>query len=169
MATAVVPIAMHELRLDRSAWNAIRCFAAAAGDVAIGRCGLVHRSDGSPVCLLMIEHGTERVPSLATIRLRYKMTGREAEVALLLARRFTQQEIAGQLGVSEHTARHHTERVLAKMGLHNRLAVRSALASLAESAASPRGGNSLGDRTGGDRQLSTAAPHRGAASSARSA
>ncbi len=48
------------------------------------------------------------------------LTPREAEVARLLARRATNAEVAAALGVSPHTARHHAQRVLEKLGLRSR-------------------------------------------------
>ncbi|MGZ8379264.1 MAG: response regulator transcription factor, partial [Gemmatirosa sp.] len=48
------------------------------------------------------------------------LTPREAEVARLLARRATNTEVATALGVSPHTARHHAQRVLEKLGLRSR-------------------------------------------------
>lgn len=58
----------------------------------------------------------------ATERLvtRFGFTRREAEVALLLAGGSPNSAIAQALGISEHTARHHTRRVLLKLGLHSR-------------------------------------------------
>ena len=52
-----------------------------------------------------------------------KLTAREREVAHLLAKRRTSKEIAEALGVTFATARRHTERVLAKLGLNSRRAV----------------------------------------------
>ncbi|GLC24212.1 helix-turn-helix transcriptional regulator [Roseisolibacter agri] len=48
------------------------------------------------------------------------LTAREAEVARLLARRLSNAEVAAALGVSAHTARHHTERVMQKLGAARR-------------------------------------------------
>jgi DNA-binding CsgD family transcriptional regulator len=61
------------------------------------------------------------------IRARFGLTGREAEVAILLAARHTSLEIAARLGISAHTARHHTERVLAKTRVKRRGMVARAL------------------------------------------
>ncbi|HEY0779228.1 MAG TPA: helix-turn-helix transcriptional regulator [Gemmatirosa sp.] len=48
------------------------------------------------------------------------LTAREHEIAGLLAQRRTNREIAEALTITEHTARHHTERVLRKLGLSTR-------------------------------------------------
>jgi DNA-binding CsgD family transcriptional regulator len=50
----------------------------------------------------------------------YRMTAREAEVAMLLAEGCSNSTVARRLGISPHTARHHTQRVLIKLGVHSR-------------------------------------------------
>ena len=54
------------------------------------------------------------------LRDRYGLTEREFQVASLLARRMTNREIAEMVSISKHTARHHTERILSKLGLQSR-------------------------------------------------
>lgn len=56
----------------------------------------------------------------AELRQRFRLTPRQAEVALLLANRRTNKEIARELGIARHTARRHTEAVLRKLGVHDR-------------------------------------------------
>jgi DNA-binding CsgD family transcriptional regulator len=63
----------------------------------------------------------------AGIAARFKLTGQEARVAMLLLEQRSNREIADCLGVSVHTARHHTERVLAKLHIHSRHDVKRAL------------------------------------------
>jgi DNA-binding CsgD family transcriptional regulator len=58
---------------------------------------------------------------------RFHLTPREARVALMLAEHRSNRDIAARLGVSVHTARHHTERVLAKLEIHSRYDVRKAI------------------------------------------
>jgi DNA-binding CsgD family transcriptional regulator len=60
---------------------------------------------------------------LQMIRERFGLTQREADVALLLARRMRNAEIAEALFISPHTARHHVERVLEKLGVSGRVEV----------------------------------------------
>lgn len=67
-----------------------------------------------------IEVDRPSLPSVAVLRERFGLTQAEARVALLLAGRKTNGEIAGALCVSPHTARHHTEKVLLKLGVHGR-------------------------------------------------
>lgn len=53
---------------------------------------------------------------------KYGLTRRELEVAQLLAQGRTNTAIANALHISTHTARHHTQRVLGKLGVHSRAA-----------------------------------------------
>ena len=50
----------------------------------------------------------------------YGMTPREVDVAMLLAEGCSNATVARRLGISPHTARHHTQRVLGKLGVHSR-------------------------------------------------
>ncbi|HXT17369.1 MAG TPA: helix-turn-helix transcriptional regulator [Gemmatimonadaceae bacterium] len=52
-----------------------------------------------------------------------RLTARERQVARELARGHSNQQIAGALGLSVHTVRRHTERVLRKLGVRSRHAV----------------------------------------------
>ena len=54
------------------------------------------------------------------LQLDYGMTPREVDVALLLAEGCSNATVARRLGISPHTARHHTQRVLGKLGVHSR-------------------------------------------------
>ena len=51
---------------------------------------------------------------------RFSLTRREVQVANLLAQGLSNQAIAQELKISAHTARHHTQRVLSKLGVHSR-------------------------------------------------
>jgi len=69
------------------------------------------------------EHGAagEGRPSAhAYLHSEYGMTPREIEVALLLAEGCSKSTVATRLGISPHTARHHTQRVLGKLGVRSR-------------------------------------------------
>lgn len=70
--------------------------------------------------LVTIERAEENLPSREFLIRRFDMTAREAEVALRLARGARNAAIASELHISPHTARHHTENVLAKLGVHAR-------------------------------------------------
>jgi DNA-binding NarL/FixJ family response regulator len=51
---------------------------------------------------------------------QFHLTGREVEVAMLLAEGRSNQAIAKTLRISTHTARHHTQRILNKLHVHSR-------------------------------------------------
>ncbi len=53
----------------------------------------------------------------------YALTAREVQVARHLVRGAPNTHLARDLGISESTARHHTERVLAKLGVRSRAEV----------------------------------------------
>lgn len=63
------------------------------------------------------------------LRKAFRLTRSEARVALLLAARQSNREIAEEAGVTEHTARRHTEKVLLKLGIHHRIQVREIVAN----------------------------------------
>lgn len=63
------------------------------------------------------------LPDAETVRARFGLTRREAEVALLLAAGLPNAAIADRLFISPHTARRHTENVLAKLDLTSRKAL----------------------------------------------
>jgi DNA-binding CsgD family transcriptional regulator len=81
---------------------------------------------GSAVIVLVNRLGSV-LPSDAELRARFGLTVREAEVARLLARGSTNAMLSQALGISPHTAERHTERVLAKLGLHSRGAIAALL------------------------------------------
>lgn len=57
------------------------------------------------------------------LRRRFALTARQAEVATLLAAGASNAQIAAALGVTEHTARRHTEAVMRKMRVESRAQV----------------------------------------------
>lgn len=70
---------------------------------------------------------TAPAPSRAELMRRFGMTAREADVALLLASGNGNSAVASELRISPHTARHHTENVMTKLGVHTRAAVAEAI------------------------------------------
>jgi DNA-binding CsgD family transcriptional regulator len=74
----------------------------------------------SRTVMVTIERAEANLPSREFLMRRFAMTGREADVALRLARGARNAAIASELHISPHTARHHTESVLAKLGVHAR-------------------------------------------------
>lgn len=51
---------------------------------------------------------------------RFGLSPRELEVGLLIAQGFSNREVADAVRVSTHTARHHTQHVLSKLGVRSR-------------------------------------------------
>jgi DNA-binding CsgD family transcriptional regulator len=76
-----------------------------------------------PTALIIAEDRGACVPDVRTLSGLYGLTPRQAEVAQLLALGASNNEIADGLGISPHTARHHAQRVLEKVGTHSRKAV----------------------------------------------
>lgn len=77
----------------------------------------------------------EVIASLMQVRMdelkaHARLTTREAQVALLMAERFTHIEIADQLRIRPNTARRHCERVLRKLGVRRRQDVARALGKI---------------------------------------
>jgi DNA-binding CsgD family transcriptional regulator len=76
-----------------------------------------------PAVLVALERLTPTPPSRAMLRQRFGLTEREADVALLLSEGLSNAEIADRLSISPHTARHHSESVLLKLGVDSRAQV----------------------------------------------
>lgn len=92
----------------------------------------LHPSEGSADG--STRHLLNRDPRVAhligALKQRFNLTTSEIRVALLLDERWSNREIADALGVSEHTARRHTEKVLLKLGIHSRTHVRSVIGAI---------------------------------------
>lgn len=65
-------------------------------------------------------HGRDMSARTALLARRFGFTARESHVAALLAQGSSNAVIAATLGISAHTARHHTQHVLSKLGVHSR-------------------------------------------------
>lgn len=81
----------------------------------------------STTILVSVDRVAFQVPAPDSLRARYGLTVRELQVASLLMHRLSNAEIARMLSISPHTARHHTESVLAKLGVRSRGALRRAI------------------------------------------
>jgi DNA-binding CsgD family transcriptional regulator len=138
--------------LDRPAWRTAVCAQAtqlaeqalrnghgspsiglprAIGDVPA--CGLDHLQLG--VFVLPGRHQDARVVLVLRPRVKANqpcpanvLTDREREVAQLIGRGFATKQVAASLGISTHTARHHTERVFDKLSVRTRAAVAAIMA-----------------------------------------
>jgi DNA-binding CsgD family transcriptional regulator len=73
--------------------------------------------------LVAVQAPAPTLPNAATLRARFRLTQREVEIALGLARGAADAELARTLGISPHTVRHHAESVFAKLGVHSRKAL----------------------------------------------
>lgn len=82
-----------------------------------------------PIVLVFVQPAEQVFPNDEELRRRFGLTRKESWVARLIAEDQTNEQIAVELSISPHTARHHTERVLAKLGAKSRTRVRSALLS----------------------------------------
>lgn len=78
-----------------------------------------------PCVLVALESRVPEIIADPALRRRYGFSKQEARVAQLLARRYSNREIASTFGISPHTARHHTEHVLLKLGVHSRREARA--------------------------------------------
>lgn len=79
------------------------------------------------VTLVRVRPQVAAVMSEAQLARRFGLTRREAEVAALLGAGASNKEIVSRLGVTEFTARRHTENVLRKLGVDSRAKVALAL------------------------------------------
>lgn len=67
-----------------------------------------------------------------TLRLRFRLTRREVEVLRLLLSGESNSCVAHALDISEHTARHHTERILRKLRVRSRARLPAAIGARRE-------------------------------------
>ena len=86
-----------------------------------GTCGA-----GRSVIVTVLRAGPEPLCA-STVAERFGLTRREADVALQLVEGRSNAEIASALDISTHTARHHTESVLVKLGVKSRAQVGAAV------------------------------------------
>ena len=75
--------------------------------------------NGCPGHSVVLFLTARRAPQVAATS-SWGLSAREAEVAKLIATGASTKEIAAQLTISVHTARRHTERVFAKLGVQSR-------------------------------------------------
>lgn len=77
---------------------------------------------------------TERMPSRSLnseqLESRFGLTRREMETAQLMARGYSNREVAAAMGISLNTARRHCEHVLLKLNVHSRAAVAARLGAV---------------------------------------
>lgn len=86
-----------------------------------------HVDRSGPLVLVFVEPVEAPLPNDDDLRRSFGLTRKESAVARLLAEDLTNEQVAERLSISPHTARHHTERVLAKVGAKSRTLVRRAM------------------------------------------
>jgi DNA-binding CsgD family transcriptional regulator len=100
------------------------------GTQASAYAGVSSQERGGPATIVVvINHGGPTKPDRRALQRRFGLTPREAEVAVMLAARRSNKEIAAQLSIAQKTAWGHTERVLSKLNVSSRLQVRRVLES----------------------------------------
>ncbi len=73
-----------------------------------------------PLVVVVVEHADVQASVATVLRAQYGLTEREIEVVRELAAGRSVRSVGEVLGMSEHTARHHTERVYRKVDVHSR-------------------------------------------------
>jgi DNA-binding CsgD family transcriptional regulator len=95
--------------------------------------------DGS-ACLITVERAEQGVPDTSVLQAHFGLTRKQSVVARLLAQGYSNGQIAKSLFLSPHTAHHHTEQVLLKLGVDSRAKVAARLVSFAgQTSGSPSG------------------------------
>ena len=87
--------------------------------------------------IIIQAHAGDESDDIARLQARFALTGREAEALLWLTAGKTNQEIAGNLGLSRRTVDKHLEQVLEKLGVDNRTAAALVADRFLEHARSP--------------------------------
>ena len=82
-----------------------------------------------PIVLVYAEAGQPEPAPEDKLRERFRLTRKEARVALLLAQYMSNEQVAAELCISPHTARHHTQSVLDKLGIKSRKDVKPRIES----------------------------------------
>ena len=72
-----------------------------------------------------------------SLQARFGLTDREAEITHLLVQGRSNAEIAARLGIRPATARHHTEHILSKLGVHSRAGVTAVVYGLVSASTLP--------------------------------
>jgi DNA-binding CsgD family transcriptional regulator len=75
---------------------------------------------GDASVMILVSRVGVTLPDADTVRDRFGLSRREAEVALLLAEGLSNAEIADRLFLSPHTARRHTANIYEKLGVNTR-------------------------------------------------
>lgn len=88
-----------------------------------GSVGMDLWATGGSMVLTIEPVARESSPQPGEVARRFRLTQREAELAILLADGRSNDDIADQLYLSPHTIRNYTRRVLSKLGVRSRAQV----------------------------------------------
>lgn len=83
----------------------------------------IFSAGGTVVALVSVEAEEPPGSDTGRWRTRFGLSPREVEVAELVSRGASAKQVAAELGISVHTARRHTERLMKKLGVRTRAAV----------------------------------------------
>jgi DNA-binding CsgD family transcriptional regulator len=89
----------------------------------------VDEEGGTGTTVVVVLPQAAASPDPDVLRREFGLTPRETEVALMLAARRSNKEIASQLSIAHKTAWRHTERVMSKLNTGSRREVRRVLES----------------------------------------
>lgn len=124
--------AAEVIELDERLWDHVRAARSFVQQQESSRSApsavVVRPPAGEPVIVVVLmDREPQAMPDAEELCLRFNLTPREAEVALLLAERMSCREIANRLSMSFHTARSHVDRILSKLGVRRKHDVRRKL------------------------------------------
>ncbi len=113
---------------------------------------LIKRGEAAPIVLVVAERDPHALPSDRELVTAYGLTPMETRIALMTASDLSSRMIAQELGVTVHTVRRHTERVLRKLGVDKRSDILRELLQLGRriSRSRDRGRPRAGERNTGD-------------------
>ncbi|MDH4393455.1 MAG: helix-turn-helix transcriptional regulator [Aquabacterium sp.] len=118
-----------------SAPNAVHMVRTTWGQFVFRRHALT-AGDGSTAVALLLSRLAAQPLRQAQGAAVLGLSPQQREVALLLARGLSNQEIAGELGISVNTAGYHAKRVFERLGVHERSAIGGVLGAAAGQLAS---------------------------------
>jgi len=98
-------------------------------DICVRACWL--ETDDHPHLLLIVERASRRDTVRAALA-GYPLTAREAEVAALVLRGYSNKRIAHSLMLTEYTIEDHLKRIFAKVGVRTRTALASKILGVRE-------------------------------------
>lgn len=90
---------------------------------------------GTPMVLVTVERIAQPRADIDRIAREHGLTARERAMSVLLAQGHSIPAVATTLGVSRHTARHHVEHIMSKLGVHSRAAMMAKLSGSARGGA----------------------------------